>query len=113
MLLDIQAQANNPELSNLMDSPESEDNKMYFAGILQTGPPNHMLPQNAKEAFKGPDNKCWKPALQEELQNLIDNNVFEVVPTPKGVKPITSKLVFCVKYDTSREVECYKVWIVA
>ena len=33
--------------------------------------------------------------------------------TPKGVKPITYKLVFCVKYDASREVEHYKVWIVA
>ena len=51
--------------------------------------------------------------MQEELQSLIDNNVFEVVPNPKGVKPITSKLVFQVKYDANGNVKRYKIRIVA
>ena len=51
--------------------------------------------------------------MQEELQSLIDNDVFEVVPNPKGVKPITSKLVFWVKYDANGDVKRYKIHIVA
>ena len=91
----MQARADDPELSDLTDISESEeDEEAYFAGISQSGPLKTPLPRNAKEAFEGPESECWKPALQEELQNLIDNDVFEIVLIPKGVKPITSKMVF-------------------
>lgn len=113
-LLDIQAQADDSELSDLTELTELEDDEeVYFAGIAKNGLSEHSLPKNANEAFKGPDGEHWRPALQEELQNLIDNDVFEVVPMPKGVRPITSKLVFCIKYDANGNVEYYKVRIVA
>lgn len=86
---------------------------MYFAGISQNGPASTPTPRNAKEALDGPDKQHWEAALQEEVQNLIDNNVYEVVPIPKGVKPITSKMVFRVKYDTNGNVERHKIRIVA
>ncbi|KAG6898741.1 hypothetical protein C0993_004602 [Termitomyces sp. T159_Od127] len=44
-LLDIQARADDPELSDLTDSTELEDNEeTYFAGISQSGPSSHPLP---------------------------------------------------------------------
>ena len=109
-MLDVQAQADESELSDLTELSEPEDGEeAYFARISQNSPSKHPLPKNAKEAFDGPDSKHWRPALQEELQSLIDNNVFEVVPNPKGVKPITLKLVFWVKYDANGNVKRYKI----
>jgi hypothetical protein len=43
------------------------------------------VPDTIWEAFNGPDSPQWQGALQEELQSLIDNNVYEVVPMPVGV----------------------------
>ena len=51
--------------------------------------------------------------LNEELQNLIDNDVYEIIPVPAGMKPITSKAVFQVKSDANGDVEQFKLQIVA
>lgn len=124
-LLDIQARADNPELSDLSDLPESEDDvffdtnnspepdEAFFAGILQSGPSSSPTPQSAKEAFEGPNKHHWESALQEEIQNLIDNNVYKVVPVPRDVKPITSKMVFRIKHDANGNIKCHKIRIVA
>jgi hypothetical protein len=41
------------------------------------------------------------------------NNVYEVVPIPDGVVPITSKTVLKIKLNAAGQIECYKVRIVA
>ena len=52
--------------------------------------------------------------MEEELLSLNSNHVYETVPIPAGVTPITSKPVFRIKYDqTGKVVERYKVRIVA
>ncbi|TBU54527.1 hypothetical protein BD310DRAFT_799430, partial [Dichomitus squalens] len=71
----------------------------YFAGISSTGPQNHELPTNLASAFRSTYGEHWRAALEEELQSLRENCVYETVPTPSGVKPISSKPVFRVKHD--------------
>lgn len=61
----------------------------------------------------GPEAELWTPALNEELENLRANDVYEVVPIPNGVKPVTSKVVNRVKFDANGNVERYKCRIVA
>ena len=89
------------------------DNENFFAGVANTSPSNDDLPPNLREAFSRPDSDLWRSALEEELLSLNSNHVYETVPIPAGVAPITSKPVFRIKYDQTGKVERYKVRIVA
>ena len=51
--------------------------------------------------------------MEEELQSLNSNHIYETVLVSEGVTPITSKPVFCIKQDQTRTIEQYKVHIVA
>lgn len=97
----------------LPDLPEMDADEVFFAGISSTGPRNHELPSTLREAFSTPEGEHWRAALEEELQNLRDNCVYETVPIPSGVKPITSKPVLRVKFDKNGGIERYKIRIVA
>ena len=74
---------------------------------------DETLPRTLREAYSGTDAELWKSAIEEELQSLNSNHVYETVLTPKGVTPITSKPVFRIKRDQHGNVEWYKVQIVA
>jgi len=49
----------------------------------------------------------------EEIQNLDDNDVYETVPIPEGVKPISTKPVMRIKLDKNGNIERFKLRIVA
>jgi len=55
----------------------------------------------------------WKSVVEEELQSLNSNHVYETMLIPDGVTPITSKPVFQIKCNQTGNVEQYKVQIVA
>ncbi|KAF8589718.1 hypothetical protein K439DRAFT_1331948, partial [Ramaria rubella] len=67
---------------------------LYFTGIMGSGPHTKLAPNSMREALSGKDTKHWQSTLQGEIQSLIDNDIYKIVPIPKGVKPITSKQ-FC------------------
>ena len=71
------------------------------------------LPRTLREAYSGPDKELWKSAVEEELQSLNSNHVYETVLIPEGITPITSKPVFCIKWNQAGNIERYKVQIVA
>ena len=83
-----------------------------FAGSA-TSNSDETLPRMLREAYSGTDAELWKSAVEEELQSLNSNHVYETVLTPKGVTPITSKPVIRIKRDQHGNVEQYKVQIVA
>jgi hypothetical protein len=89
------------------NSDSAED--LFFAGIASKGSGSHTVPNSLPEAFDGPDADQWRAALQEELQNLLDNNVYKIVQIPDGVKPITSKPVMRIKFDKNRNIERFKL----
>ncbi|KAJ7049148.1 hypothetical protein C8F01DRAFT_921109, partial [Mycena amicta] len=66
---------------------------IFFAGIAGSGPSNAPAPETLAEAFSRPNEYHWRAALTEEMQSLADNDVYKVVPTPAGIKPITTKPV--------------------
>ena len=51
--------------------------------------------------------------MEDELLSLNSNHVYETVPIPEGVTPITSKPVFRIIHDHNGKVEWYKLRIVA
>jgi hypothetical protein len=69
-------------------------------------------PQIVEEALNGEDAKKWEMAMQEEYDSLVVNNIWSLVPLPKGRKPISCKWVFKIKHGVHGEVERYKARLV-
>jgi len=85
---------------------------LIFAGSANSAS-DKLLPNTLKEAYSGVNVEFWKSTVEEELQSLNSNHVYETVLIPDGVTPITSKPVFRIKHDQTGNVEWYKVQIVA
>ena len=51
--------------------------------------------------------------MGKEIQSMKDNNAWDLVLLPEGVKPIGCKWVFKTKRDSQSDVERYKARLVA
>ena len=51
--------------------------------------------------------------MNEEIKSMKDNDVWDLVPLPKGMKPIGCKWIFKTKRDSKDEVERYKARLFA
>jgi transposase InsO family protein len=67
-------------------------------------------PTNYEEAAK---NIKWRDAMEEEMTALRQNQTWELVPKPNGVKPISCKWVYKVKTKADGSIERYKARLVA
>jgi hypothetical protein len=70
-------------------------------------------PKSMKEAKKRDDWPLWHEAAQKEYTQMLSHNTWELVPLPKGRKPVGSKWVFKVKENSDGSIERYKARIVA
>ena len=52
-------------------------------------------------------------AMNEEIKALKDNDIWDLVPLPEGVKPIGCKWIFKTKRDSNGDVKRYKARLVA
>nr|GEX05372.1 hypothetical protein [Tanacetum cinerariifolium] len=60
-----------------------------------------MEPESVKEALTDP---TWIESMQEELHQFIRLDVWELVPSPDGIKPLTLKWLFKNKRDEENTV---------
>nr|GEU76565.1 putative ribonuclease H-like domain-containing protein [Tanacetum cinerariifolium] len=60
-----------------------------------------LEPKTVKEALIDP---AWIESMQEELHQFIRLDVWEVVPLPNGIKPLTLKWLFKNKHDEENTV---------
>nr|GEY33807.1 hypothetical protein [Tanacetum cinerariifolium] len=60
-----------------------------------------MEPKTVKEALTNP---AWIESMQEELHRFIRLDVWELVPSPNGIKPLTLKWLFKNKHDEENTV---------
>nr|GEV10221.1 retrovirus-related Pol polyprotein from transposon TNT 1-94 [Tanacetum cinerariifolium] len=60
-----------------------------------------MEPKTVKEALTDP---AWIDSMQEELHQFIRLDVWELVPLPDGIKPLTLKWLFKNKHDEENMV---------
>ena len=51
-------------------------------------------PINFHQAMQSSNSEKWIEAMNEEYKFMQDNKVLELVPLPKGVKPIGCKWIF-------------------
>ncbi|GLJ14289.1 hypothetical protein SUGI_0230070 [Cryptomeria japonica] len=67
-------------------------------------------PCNVEEAL---NHHAWKLAMDEEYQSIIKNNVWDIVPIPKGKFVVSSKWLFKIKHNVDGSIEKYKARFVA
>ena len=70
-------------------------------------------PINFHQAIQSSDSQKWIDAMNEEYKSMQDNDVWDLVPLPEGVKPIGCKWIFKTKRDLKGDVERYKAHLVA
>jgi hypothetical protein len=70
-------------------------------------------PKTFAEAMASNEAKLWQQAITEERTSLEEKHTWDIVPTPKEVRPITSKLVFKRKYGPDGLVSRHKARLVA
>lgn len=66
-------------------------------------------PSSFEEATKL---KCWRQAMEEEIEAMEHNKIWELVGLPKGHKPIGLKWVYKIKKDSHSEVVKHKARLV-
>ena len=47
-----------------------------------------------EEALEDVDVEEWKRAMEREMESLDSNSVWSLIESPRGVKPIGSKLIY-------------------
>jgi len=79
----------------------------FDVGMLENDPINFQQVMQDSNSHK------WIDAMNEEIKSMADNDVWEIVPLPKGARPIGSKWIFKTKRDSKGNVEKYKARLVA
>ncbi|MCO5595932.1 hypothetical protein L7F22_049983 [Adiantum nelumboides] len=69
-----------------------------------------VVPTCFKEAA---ENVKWQEAINKELNALYGNETWELVPLPKGKKPIACRWFYKVKHNSDGHVSRYKARLVA
>ena len=70
------------------------------------------IPTNYSEAVSSEQSLKWMSAMKEEIDNLQENDTYQLVPLPKNKSIIGSKWVYSVKLGANNE-EKYKARLVA
>jgi len=70
-------------------------------------------PATYKQAMADPDSEKWLEAMKSEMDSMSENQVWDLIDLPDGVKPIGCKWVFKIKTDKDGNVSVYKARLVA
>nr|GEU78205.1 hypothetical protein [Tanacetum cinerariifolium] len=67
-----------------------------------------MEPESVKEALTDP---AWIKSMQEELHQFIRLDVWALVPSPDGIKPLTLKWLFKNNHDEENTMEAIRIFL--
>ena len=70
----------------------------------------HHVPPKVEEAMEDPK---WTQAIKEEMEALMKNKTWNLVPLPRGKKTVGCKWVFSIKHKADGSIERYKARLVA
>jgi Reverse transcriptase (RNA-dependent DNA polymerase) len=59
------------------------------------------------------DSEEWLKIMKSEMQSMYDNQVWNLVEPPQGVRPIENKWIFKNKIDMDGNMTVYKARLVA
>jgi hypothetical protein len=69
-----------------------------------------QVPTRIQEALSKPK---WTQAIKEEMEALLKNDTWTLIPLPEGKKAVRCKWVFSIKYKVDGSIERYKARLVA
>ena len=70
-------------------------------------------PKSYDETIKSSEANKWRIAMQEEIESMKVNKVWDLIPLPEGCGVIESKWVFKTKRDSIEKIVHYKARLVA
>nr|GEV13381.1 hypothetical protein [Tanacetum cinerariifolium] len=65
-------------------------------------------PKTYKEAITSRNSVFWKEAIDDEMDSLVSNNIWELSDLPPGFKVIGCRWVFRIKYHTDGSIQTFK-----
>ena len=89
---------------------ESKRPKRFSGYIENMIDLSKVEPTNPSDAIK---HSAWKEAMTEEYQSIMKNDVWEIVPRPKGKSVVSSNWIFKIKHAADGSIEKYKARFVA
>ncbi|GJY94648.1 putative zinc finger, CCHC-type containing protein [Tanacetum coccineum] len=69
-------------------------------------------PESFEDAITCDQSAHWREAIEDELNSISKNNVWELAELPKGAKPVGCNWVYKTKLDPNGNVERYKARLV-
>ena len=70
-------------------------------------------PTTYQEAVLSSDSEKWHDAMKSEMQSMYDNQVWNLIDPPEGIKTIGCKWGFKKKNDMDGKVHTFKARLVA
>ena len=70
-------------------------------------------PRNVTEALTGLDKENWTKTMEEEMESMRSNQVWELIDLPKGRNAIGNKWVLKIKRKANGAIDKYKARLVA
>ena len=74
---------------------------------------SHIIDTEPSSYEEAAGQSVWRDAMMEEYQSIMKNDVWDVVPRPKGKSVVTSKWIFKIKHAADGSVEKHKARFVA
>ena len=74
---------------------------------------NDEDPSSYEEAMMDSDKEKWHEAMNQEMESMYSNSVWELVDLPEGFRPIGNKWIYKRKKGADGKVETYKARLVA
>jgi hypothetical protein len=89
---------------------ESKPPERFSSYIVMVSSIRKSEPSTFEEAT---GRQVWRDAMMEEYNSIMKNDVWEVVPRPKGKSVVTSKWLYKLKHVADGSIEKYKARFVA
>jgi hypothetical protein len=74
---------------------------------------DNVEPATYAEAMMDPDSEKWQVAMRSEIDSMGENQVWNLVDPPDGVRPIECKWIYKKKKDMDGNVNIYNARLVA
>ena len=86
---------------------------LKLRGNFMCAPREADEPKNYQEAMKSPTFEEWKLAMQDKIESMRKNQVWDLIDLPHGRRTIENKWVLKVKRNAEGFIDRYKARLVA
>ncbi|GJS65004.1 putative RNA-directed DNA polymerase [Tanacetum coccineum] len=97
----------------LMDMPTNFDDYYTYLNEADFDLGKCNDPESFEDTITCNQSAHWREAMEDELNSMTKNNVWELAELRKGAKPVGCKWVYKTKLDPNGNVERYKAHLVA